>query len=136
MSKYEEIVEQFHRAMNLPINVAFNPDLLKLRKKLLQEEMAELFQELDVAIETTEKGLPVSHPLFEQICKETADVQYVLSGFNVSFGLPIDEAFDLTHESNMSKLGPDGKPVYREDGKITKGPNYHKPDLSNLEQKK
>ena len=135
MSKYEEIVEQFHRAMNLPIHVAFNPDLLKLRKQLLQEEITELFQELDAAIETTEKGLPIPRPLFEQMCKETADVQYVLSGLSVSFGLPIDEAFDLTHESNMSRLGPDGKPVYREDGKVAKGPNYHKPDLSGLKQK-
>ena len=51
-----------------------------------------------------------------------------------SFGLPIEQAFDLTHESNMSKLGPDGKPVFREDGKIMKGPNYHKPDLHSLKQ--
>ena len=134
MSKYEEIVEQFHRAMNLPINAPFNPDLLKLRKQLLQEEVTELFQELDAAIEITEKGVPVPRPLFKQMCKETADVQYVLSGLCVSFGLPIDEAFELTHESNMSRLGPDGKPVYREDGKVTKGPNYHKPDLSGLKQ--
>ena len=135
MSKYEDKVEQFHRAMNLPVNAAFDCDLLKLRKRLLQEEMAELFAELDSAIDLTEKKQPVSQELFENICKETADVQYVLSGFCVSFGLPIDEAFDLTHESNMSKLGADGKPVYREDGKITKGPNYHKPDLSHLKQK-
>ena len=135
MSKYEAKVEQFHKAMNLPINTTFNADLLKLRKRLIEEEVKELFDELDTAISLTEKGQPVDHELFENICKETSDVQYVLSGLSISFGLPIDQAFDLTHESNMSRLGPDGKPIYREDGKITKGPNYHKPDLSSLKQK-
>lgn len=135
MSKYEDKVEQFSRAMNLPVNVPFSPDLLTLRKRLLQEEIDELFAELDSAIVLTQKGEDISQELFENICKEAADVQYVLSGLGVSFGLPIEQAFDLTHESNMSKLGPDGKPIYREDGKIMKGPNYHKPDLHSLKQK-
>lgn len=134
MSKFEETVEQCHKAFNLPIRTAFNPKLLRLRKSLLQEELAELSVELDSAIELTEKGEQVPHDLFERICKETADLQYVLSGYCVSFGLPIDEAFALVHESNMSKL-VDGKPLLREDGKFLKGPNYHKPDLSHLQQK-
>ena len=66
------------------------------------------------------------------LLKELCDLQYVLSGFAVTFGLPFDEAFKRVHESNMSKLGPDGKPIYREDGKVLKGPNYKKPDLSDL----
>lgn len=135
MSKYEDKVEQFSRAMNLPVNMPFSADLLALRKRLLQEEIDELFIELDSAIALTQKGEVVPQELFENICKETADVQYVLSGFGVSFGIPIEQAFDLTHESNMSKLGPDGKPIFREDGKIMKGPNYHKPDLHSLKQK-
>ena len=135
MSIYEIEVEQFHRAMNLPVNTAFNADLLRLRKRLLQEEMDELFQELDRATKCVEQGQSVPHDLFESICKEAADVQYVLSGLSVSFGLPIEIAFQITHESNMSKLGPEGKPIYRPDGKIMKGPNYHKPDLHALQQK-
>ncbi|MBQ6110450.1 MAG: nucleoside triphosphate pyrophosphohydrolase family protein [Alphaproteobacteria bacterium] len=135
MSKYEDKVEQFSRAMNLPVNMPFSADLLALRKRLLQEEIDELFIELDSAIALTQKGEVVPQELFENICKETADVQYVLSGFSVSFGIPIEQAFDLTHESNMSKLGLDGKPIFREDGKIMKGPNYHKPDLHSLKQK-
>ena len=135
MSKYEDKVEQFSRAMNLPVNVPFSADLLTLRKRLLQEEINELFVELDSAIALTQKGETVTQELFENICKEISDVQYVLSGLGVSFGIPIEQAFDLTHESNMSKLGPDGKPIYREDGKIMKGPNYHKPDLHSLKQK-
>ena len=66
------------------------------------------------------------------LLKELCDLQYVLSGFAVTFGLPFDEAFKRVHESSMSKLGPDGKPIYREDGKVLKGPNYKKPDLSDL----
>ena len=135
MSKYEDKVEQFSRAMNLPVNVPFSADLLTLRKRLLQEEINELFVELDSAIALTQKGETVTQELFENICKEISDVQYVLSGLGVSIGIPIEQAFDLTHESNMSKLGPDGKPIYREDGKIMKGPNYHKPDLHSLKQK-
>ena len=135
MSKYEDKVEQFSRAMNLPVHVPFSADLLTLRKRLLQEEINELFIELDSAIALTQKGETVPKELFENICKETADVQYVLSGLSVSFGIPIEQAFDLTHESNMSKLVLDGKPIFREDGKIMKGPNYHKPDLHSLKQK-
>ena len=135
MTKYEEKVRQFHKAMNLPINTQFNIELLNLRKKLILEETQELIAELDAAIEQlqTEKQ-SVLRATFENMCKEMADVQYALSGLAISFGLPIEDAFDATHNSNMSKLGNDGKPIYREDGKITKGPNYHKPDLSNLIQ--
>ncbi len=66
--------------------------------------------------------------------KELADVQIVISGMSVSFKplQKLDKAFYLVHESNMSKLDNNGKPILREDGKILKGPNYVKPDLSNL----
>ena len=136
MTKYEEKVKQFHKVMNLPVNSQFNVELLQLRKKLILEETQELIAELDYAINQLQtKDKSVLRPTFENMCKEMADVQYALSGLAISFGLPIEEAFDATHNRNMSKLGNDGKPVYREDGKITKGPNYHKPDLSNLIQK-
>ncbi len=135
MAKYDEKVLEFHKVMELPINVPFENGLLELRKTLLQEETAELCAALDNAkIELAEKG-SVSRAVFENMCKEMADVQYALSGLAISFGLPFEKAFDLTHESNMSKLGADGKPIRREDGKIMKGPLYHKPDLSCLEKK-
>ncbi len=129
----EDIVEEFHLAMENPVNVPFSKDLLQLRKKLIEEEVKELFDELDLAMEQVEKG-SVNRETFENMCKEMADVQYALSGLAISFGLPMAEAFELTHQSNMSKLGPDGKPIKRSDGKVIKGPNYHKPDLSNLKQ--
>lgn len=135
MTKYEEKVQKFHKVMNLPINASFNIELLKLRKRLIQEETEELFAEIDATIAQIQEKGQIERPTFENMCKEMADVQYALSGMAVSFGLPLETAFDATHDSNMSKLGPDGKPIYREDGKITKGPNYHKPDLSELTQK-
>jgi predicted HAD superfamily Cof-like phosphohydrolase len=64
--------------------------------------------------------------------KETADVQYVLSGMSAKFAWPIAEVYARVHESNMSKLGDDGRPVRRADGKILKGPNYHPPRLDDL----
>ena len=135
MTKYEEKVQNFHEVMNLPINTSFNIELLKLRKRLIKEETEELFAEIDATIAQIQEKGQIQRPTFENMCKEMADVQYALSGMAVSFGLPLETAFDATHDSNMSKLGPDGKPIYREDGKITKGPNYHKPDLSELTQK-
>ena len=134
MTKYEEKVQNFHQVMNLPVNVSFNIALLELRKRLIKEETEELFAEIDDAIFQIQDNQLIERPTFENMCKEMADVQYALSGMAVSFGLPLEQAFDATHDSNMSKLGPDGKPIYRDDGKITKGPNYHKPDLSHLEQ--
>ena len=64
--------------------------------------------------------------------KEACDLVYVVLGTFVEFGWDFDEAFKRVHESNMSKLDAEGKPIYREDGKVLKGPNYHKPDLSDL----
>lgn len=66
--------------------------------------------------------------------KELADVQYVISGMSVSFGIPMAEVFKRVHESNMSKL-VNGKALKRPDGKFLKGPNYKKPDLSDLAKK-
>ena len=64
--------------------------------------------------------------------KELCDLQYVLSGAAVALGLDIQVAFNRVHDSNMSKLDDNGKPVYREDGKIIKGPNYRPPNLEDL----
>lgn len=68
----------------------------------------------------------------EKLLKELADTAYVVYGFAATFGWDLDEAFRRVHASNMSKLGPDGKPIYREDGKVLKGENYQEPDLTDL----
>ena len=71
-------------------------------------------------------------PSNEEMTKELADLLYVTIGFAVTFGLPIVEVFERVHQSNMSKLDDNGKPLYREDGKVMKGPNYQPPELRDL----
>lgn len=134
MNEYEEQVLECHKAFGVAEHKPFTKDLLTLRKTLIAEETKELFDEIDSAISEVERGAVVSHETFERLMKEIADLQYVLSGMVVTFGLPMQEAFRRVHQSNMSKLGPDGKPIFREDGKYIKGPNYKKPNLSDLSQ--
>lgn len=64
--------------------------------------------------------------------KELADLVYVCYQYACNEGWDLDEAMDRIHRSNMSKLGEDGKPIYREDGKVLKGPNYQPPVLEDL----
>lgn len=68
----------------------------------------------------------------EHLLKELADLAYVIYGTAEAFGWDLDEAVKRVHESNMTKLGADGKPVYREDGKVMKGPGYKEPYLGDL----
>jgi predicted HAD superfamily Cof-like phosphohydrolase len=64
--------------------------------------------------------------------KELADLVYVCYQYAENLGWDLDEALYRVHQSNMSKLGEDGKPIYREDGKVLKGPNYQPPNLNDL----
>ena len=68
----------------------------------------------------------------EHALKELADLVYVCYQYAENMGWFLDEAMNRVHESNLSKLDEDGKPIYREDGKVLKGPNYKPPDLSDL----
>ena len=68
----------------------------------------------------------------EECLKELADLVYVCYQYAENMGWFLDEALDRVHKSNMSKLGEDGKPIYREDGKVLKGPNYKPPNLEDL----
>ena len=140
---YIKMTDEFITAMGQDKNVELNKyddlDVLRLRMSLLREELREVEEEAgnieDVIYQGVIEG-EVSQEDLKRVkaalLKELCDLQYVLSGFVVTFGLHFDEAFKRVHESNMSKLGPDGKPIYREDGKVLKGPNYKKPDLSDL----
>jgi predicted HAD superfamily Cof-like phosphohydrolase len=132
MNEYERKVRDFHAATGAAIDRAFDAELLALRKTLIAEEVKELFAEIDRAIAELKSGGEVARDTKANLMKEIADVQYVLSGSSVTFGLRADEVFARVHDSNMSKLGPDGKPLLREDGKILKGPNYHPPVLEDL----
>jgi predicted HAD superfamily Cof-like phosphohydrolase len=72
------------------------------------------------------------HNVQEECLKELADLIYVCYQYAENMNWFLDEALNRVHLSNMSKLGEDGKPIRREDGKILKGPNYKPPDLSDL----
>ena len=68
----------------------------------------------------------------EECLKELADLVYVCYQYADNMNWSLDEALDRVHKSNMSKLGEDGRPIYREDGKVLKGPNYQPPTLTDL----
>lgn len=129
MQEQLKMMEEFHRAFGHPVNqpeLINSLDFVKLRNALHKEEWKELRDELLDGI------------LFKNInpnlLKEGADLLYVLLGTFVSLGLgdQLMEAYRRVHLSNMSKLGEDGKPIYREDGKVLKGPNYQPPNLDDL----
>lgn len=123
----EELVKEFHEAFGHKTNLPLTRDYLELRMNLLEEELSEIYDASQFLLEnqTNKKAK-------ENLLKELCDLQYVLSGLAVSIGLDLEHAFIRVHQSNMSKLGDDGKPVYREDGKVMKGPNYQKPYLGDL----
>lgn len=130
----EDIIEELHTTFGLGVNQEPTVKVLQLRKKLIEEETRELSADIDKAISFIEKGETVPKEIYANMLKEMADIQIVLSGTSVALKplRKFQDAFELVHASNMSKLGPDGKPIIREDGKIIKGPNYFEPDLSDL----
>ena len=132
MNEYEVKVRDFHVATGSAVNVPFSAELLGLRSRLLAEQLKERQHEIARSIaERAAHGI-VGRETKLNLLKEMADVQYVLSGMAVTFGLPLEHVFSRVHDSNLSKLGDDGKPVIREDGKILKGPRYHPPVLDDL----
>jgi predicted HAD superfamily Cof-like phosphohydrolase len=67
-----------------------------------------------------------------EVADALADLLYVVYGAGAAFGINLDACFHEVHSSNMSKLGEDGKPIYREDGKVMKGPNFREPALRDI----
>ena len=93
----------------------------------------------DLIVEECKEFLEAEGMLFrhgrnakEECLKELADLVYVCYQYAENMGWFLDEALDRVHQSNMSKLDEDGKPMYREDGKVLKGPNYKPPTLEDL----
>ena len=89
----------------------------KLRLDLIKEELSELTDAMN------------NKDLLE-VADALTDILYVTYGAGHAFGIDLDKCFDEVQNSNMSKLDEDGKPIYNENGKVMKGPNYFKPDLS------
>ena len=94
-----------------------NVKITSLRYDLIKEELGELKEAID-----------------KKDIKETADaltdILYVTYGAGHAFGIDLDKCFAEVQDSNMSKLGKDGKPIFNDKGKVMKGPNYFKPDLA------
>ena len=89
----------------------------KLRVSLINEELEEF------------KEAIINNDL-KEVADALTDILYVTYGAGHAFGINLDNCFDEVQQSNMSKLGDNGKPIYNDKGKVMKGPNYFKPDLT------
>ena len=125
MQKQLNAVKEFHTTFNLSFkeNPTANLDekLHELRYNLMKEENEEYLE----AVQNND---------IVEIADALGDMLYILCGTILEHGLQhkIEEVFDEIQRSNMSKLGEDGKPIYREDGKVMKGPNYFKPNFEEI----
>ena len=99
--------------------------LWDMQSELIREEALEF---LDAAAEVYAD--PENPKRREELVKELSDLVFVCYQFAATYGIDLDKAMTLVFESNMSKLDEQGMPIYREDGKVLKGPNYQPPDLA------
>ena len=120
----QDAVAQFQKAFQRPTDLDFSlikqdskvAEVFDLRQKLIYEECVELIQAMGEGKET-------------EIKKEAADLLYVLAGLFVDFGWDMQVIFNRVHQSNMSKLDENGKPIFREDGNVLKSNRYKEADL-------
>ena len=118
-------VEKFHETYQLLSNhsptLAIPEAIKTLRYELMKEENEEYKEAVD------------NNDMVE-VADALGDMLYILCGTIITHGMQhkISEVFEEIQRSNMSKLGLDGKPIYREDGKVMKGPNYFKPDIAKI----
>ena len=117
-------VENFMRVFNQEVKDEVDwPDAetMELRIDLIEEELQEL-----------KDGILLGDGTLVDVADALTDLLYVVYGAGHSFGINLDKCFEEVHNSNMSKLGNDGKPIYREDGKILKGENFREPNLKEV----
>ncbi len=153
-SKYPHLsadrVRQFHQKFGHPVSKWLNistEELRALRVRLLLEEVLELadaagliifnagheMDETRITIESrVEEDGALKTPDIALMADALGDIDYVTQGAALVFGIPLNAVGIEIHASNMSKLGADGQPIYREDGKILKGPNYFKPNIGTV----
>ena len=118
-------VHEFHSAFGLGIENSPTVDL-GIKKNLLRYEL--MREENEEYLEAANNGDLV------EVADALGDMLYILCGTIIEHGMQdkIEEVFNEIQRSNMSKLGADGKPIYREDGKVLKGPNYFKPNIKEI----
>lgn len=121
MSNFEKVKEFMLAFGQQVLSTTEIPDLqiLLMRLALNKEEQDELAEAVD------KKDIVA-------IADALTDILYVTYGFGHALGINLDKCFEEVHNSNMSKLGEDGKPLYRNDGKVLKGPNYKPPNLVDI----
>ncbi|MGB0256486.1 MAG: hypothetical protein ACPHL7_03600 [Flavobacteriaceae bacterium] len=125
MEKPIAAVEKFHETYQLLSNDSPTVDVPVAIKTLRYELMKEENEEYKEAVANND---------MVEVADALGDMLYILCGTIITHGMQhkIGEVFEEIQRSNMSKLGPDGKPIYREDGKVMKGPNYFKPDIAKI----
>ena len=114
-----ELVGDFMESMDQEVRIKPSfpeGDIQKLRFDLVEEELDELQYGID-------------NQDIVEIADALTDLLYVVYGAGHAFGIDLDECFNEVHRSNMTKLGEDGRPLYRDDGKVMKGPSYEEPNL-------
>ena len=125
MKKQIKAVEEFHKSFKLQMNHQPQGDITERRNKLRFELMKEENEEYLEAAQNND---------LVEVADALGDMLYILCGTIIEHGMQdvIEDVFDEIQRSNMSKLGEDGKPIYREDGKVLKGPNYFKPNFEKI----
>jgi predicted HAD superfamily Cof-like phosphohydrolase len=125
MQKQLNAVKLFHETFGIGVSEDRRADLGKLKNELRFNLMKEENEEYLEAVQNND---------LVEIADALGDMLYILCGTILEHGLQhkIEEVFDEIQRSNMSKLGEDGKPIYREDGKVMKGPNYFKPNFEEI----
>lgn len=118
-------VEKFHETYQLLSNHSPTVAIPEVIKTLRYELMKEENEEYKEAVDNND---------MVEVADALGDMLYILCGTIITHGMQhkISEVFEEIQRSNMSKLGLDGKPIYREDGKVMKGPNYFKPDIAKI----
>ncbi len=137
-------VVEFHTAFGAPVvwTPTIPPDDRRLlRCRLILEELMEFMEASGFKLECHPVDGPVitdanTHPYDCVAAADAlADLKYVVEGAALEWGIPLQACFLEVHDSNMSKLGEDGRPILREDGKVLKGPGFRPPDLAAVMQR-
>ena len=140
MTDVQAMVAEFHGAFNLPNRLGQGkPDAMHERTELRKDLIGEEFDEFLESHQTVYVGSSRLGFYHELVGVDTvayadalADLIYVCFGAGIEAGIDLNMVLRDVHRSNMSKLGEDGKPIYREDGKVLKGPNYSAPNIKEV----
>jgi len=121
MSNFDK-VREFHKTYKCELQeepLWPSSPTIEMRVNLIEEELLELKE-------------AIANKDIIEVADALTDLLYVVYGAGHTFGLNLDKCFEEVHNSNMSKLGEDNKPIYRSDGKVLKGPGFFQPDLNKI----